>query len=180
MGEIKSTLDLVMEKTKNLNLSNEEKQEHQTKEIAGRLRGLLQKFKDQLITMEQFNSEYRILSKEYNLAGAQNKHLIKEVCGQIKLGQDNQMLFDLLSQYTDSSLEGIISVIKNFNKELEAAAGQQTKTLKGELAKTHFISGSAIVPNLERAPAWRQKAGEIEAQYIRLLEAEKTNVLEGK
>jgi len=33
MGEIKSTLDLVMEKTKNLSLSSEERQEQKNKEI---------------------------------------------------------------------------------------------------------------------------------------------------
>ena len=33
MGEIKSTLDLVMEKTKNLNLSNEEREQQKNKEI---------------------------------------------------------------------------------------------------------------------------------------------------
>ncbi|MBW2432576.1 MAG: hypothetical protein JRF36_03165, partial [Deltaproteobacteria bacterium] len=51
MGEIKSTLDLVMEKTRNLNLSDEEKQDQKNKEIESRLNGLLQKFEDQIITL---------------------------------------------------------------------------------------------------------------------------------
>ena len=43
MGEIKSTLDLVLEKTKNLNLSDAEKQDQKNVEIESRLRGLLHK-----------------------------------------------------------------------------------------------------------------------------------------
>jgi hypothetical protein len=46
MAEIKSTLDLVMEKTKNLNLSNAEKQDQKNKEMESRLRGLVQKYQD--------------------------------------------------------------------------------------------------------------------------------------
>ena len=84
MAEIKSTLDLVMEKTKNLSLSSEEKQTQRNKEIEGRIRGLLQKYQDQLITLDQFTSDYRILCQEYGLDETQNEHLIKEICAQIE------------------------------------------------------------------------------------------------
>ena len=43
MGEIKSTLDLVLEKTKNLTLSSEEKEEQKQKEIEKRIKGMMQK-----------------------------------------------------------------------------------------------------------------------------------------
>ena len=46
MGEIKSTLDLVLEKTKNLNLSSEEKQEQKQKEVENRIKGMMQKYQD--------------------------------------------------------------------------------------------------------------------------------------
>ena len=58
MAEIKSTLDLVMEKTKNLSLSSEERQAQKSKEIESRIRGLLQKFKDQALSADKFKSEY--------------------------------------------------------------------------------------------------------------------------
>ena len=68
MAEIKSTLDLVMEKTKNLSLSSEERQAQKSKEIESRLRGLLQKFKDQALSADKFKSEYQKLKKDYNLS----------------------------------------------------------------------------------------------------------------
>ena len=53
MAEIKSTLDLVMEKTKNLSLSSEERQAQKNQEIESRIRGLLQKFKDRALNSER-------------------------------------------------------------------------------------------------------------------------------
>ena len=61
MAEIKSTLDLVMEKTRNLSLSSEERAEQKSKEIRSQIRGLIQKFQDQIISSDRFESDYRIL-----------------------------------------------------------------------------------------------------------------------
>ena len=44
MGEIKSTLDLVMEKTRNLTLSSEEKAEQKYDEIYKQVKGFLLKY----------------------------------------------------------------------------------------------------------------------------------------
>ncbi len=179
MGEIKSTLDLVMEKTKNLNLSNEEKQDQKNKEIESRLRGLLQKFQDQQITLERFKSEYQTLRRGYNLMGTPNEHLLKAVCNRIELGKDNQALFELLSQFADSNIEGITSILHEFDKAIDAAARERSKISKDKLAKEHFISGSAVVPNLKADKAWREKAREIRAKFEESLNQAKTKLLTG-
>ena len=46
MGEIKSTMDIIMEKTKGLTMTEEEKAEYKHKELTGKVRGLIQKFLD--------------------------------------------------------------------------------------------------------------------------------------
>ena len=175
MAEIKSTLDLVMEKTKNLSLSSAEKQAQKSKEIESRIRGLLQKFKDQALSADKFQSEYQKLKKDYNLS--EDAHLIKEICGQIELGEDNQALFELLAEFKIVDVEGLMSVLLEFQTVFDAAAGQRQKILKDQLAKTHFVSGSAVVPNLENDAEWRKEAGEIQAKYNRLLDEEKAKLL---
>lgn len=179
MSEIKSTLDLVMEKTKNLNLSNEEKRDQKNKEIENRLRGLLQKFQDQQITLKRFKSEYQTLRRGYNLMEAQNEHLLKAVCGRIELGKDNQALFELLSQFVDSNIEGITAVLQEFDEAIDAAAQERSKISKDKLAEEHFISGSAVVPNLEADKVWRDKARDIRAKFEESLNQAKTKLLAG-
>jgi hypothetical protein len=179
MGEIKSTLDLVMEKTKNLSLSDEERQGQKNKEIESRIRGLLQKFKDEAISLDRFNSEYQVIKKEYSLMGTGNEHLIKEICGQIELAKDNQALFDLLAEFKVSDFEGLSSVLQEFQAVRDTAARERRKIVKEQLAKTHFISGSAVVPNLEIDDEWREKTGQIRAEFEAKLNQAKTKLLAG-
>ncbi len=179
MAEIKSTLDLVMEKTKNLSLSDEERKRQKNKEIGSRIRGLLNKFQDEAISVDRFNSEYRVLKKEYSLMGAGNEHLIKEICGQIELAKDNQALFDLLAEFKVSDFEGLSSVLQEFQAVRDTAARERRKIVKEQLAKTHFISGSAVVPNLEIDDEWREKTGQIRAEFEAKLNQAKTKLLAG-
>ncbi|MGD9055079.1 MAG: hypothetical protein PVJ41_13705 [Desulfobacterales bacterium] len=180
MAEIKSTLDLVMEKTKNLNLSNAEKQDQKNKEMESRLRGLVQKYQDEIISLEKFRAGYQALHKEFNLTETQNDQLIRVLCGRIELGKDNEELLGLLSQFADSDIEGITSVLQEFDTAIQTAAAAQAQIAKDKLASEHFISGSAVLPNLESDPAWRQMAEEIQVQYSRLLEEEKAKISEGR
>ena len=179
MGEIKSTLDLVMEKTKNLSLSNEERQGQKNKEIGSRIRGLLNKFQGEAISFDRFNSEYQVLKKEYSLMGTGNEHLIKEICGQIELGKNTQALFDLLAEFKVPDVDGLASVLQEFQTALETAAGQRHKILKEQLAKTHFISGSAVVPNLDNDDEWRKETGQIGVEFEAKLNRVKTKLLAG-
>jgi hypothetical protein len=177
MAEIKSTLDLVMEKTKNLSLSAEERQGQKNKEIGNRIRGLLNKFEDAAISFDRFNSEYQELKKEYGLTGTGNEQLIKEICDRIELGKDNQVLFDLLAELKVSAIGELLSVLQEFQTVSDMAARDRREILKAKLAKTHLISGSAVVPNLEKDGRWRKELTEIHTKYKRLLAEEKTKLI---
>jgi hypothetical protein len=177
MGEIKSTLDLVMEKTKNLSLSDEERQGQKNKEIESRIRGLLQRFYDEALKVDKLKSEYQKLQKDYDLPD--NTALIKEICRQIEPGKDNNALFELLARFKVADIEGITSVLHEFDDAIDAAAREQSKVLQDKLAETHFISGTAVVPNLEADKDWRAQAGEIRARFEPLLNQAKAKLLAG-
>ncbi len=61
MAEIKSTLDLIMERTKNFTLTNEGKRVLQTKELEGKVNGWVQKCMDGKTSMHQMKSDFRQL-----------------------------------------------------------------------------------------------------------------------
>ena len=179
MGEIKSTLDLVMEKTKNLSLSDEERQGQKNNEIGNRIRGLLNKFQDEAISLDRFNSEYKVIKKEYNLKGKGNDHLIKEICDRIELEKDNQALFELLAELKVPDFEMLSSVLLEFQAVSDTAARERRKILKDQLAKTHFISGSAVVPNLDNDNEWRKETEEITVEFKAKLNQAKSKLLAG-
>jgi hypothetical protein len=175
MGEIKSTLDLVMEKTKNLSLSDEERQRQKNKEIGSRIRGLLQKFIDQVLNIDNLRSEYQKLQKDYDLSG--DAPLVKEICSQIELAKDNQALFNILAELKVPDFEELTSILQKFQAVRDTAVRKRRKILKEQLAKIHFISGSAVVPNLENDDDWRKEAGQISAEFEAKLNQAKTKLL---
>ena len=66
MGEIKSTLDLVLEKTKHLTQSSVEKQAQIRKDVEIRIKGILQKYQDGVVSKEQLQRDYEALKTEFN------------------------------------------------------------------------------------------------------------------
>ena len=63
MGEIKSTLEIIMEKTKDLTLTEEEKKEFKQKDMAGKIKGIIQKFLDGTLDLNRFKTEIAVLEK---------------------------------------------------------------------------------------------------------------------
>ena len=63
MAEIKSALELVMERTRHLRQSEEEKQEQAAAEFRKGISGLVQKFLDGALTPERFREDLRLLQE---------------------------------------------------------------------------------------------------------------------
>ena len=91
MGEIKSTLDLVMEKTRHLTLSNEEKQQQKFEEARKRINGLLQKYQEHILDIDQIKQELNALQKTCE-SSVSNIFLHEALAG-LKLDEDNSFLF---------------------------------------------------------------------------------------
>jgi len=177
MGEIKSTLDLVLEKTKNLTLSSEEKEEQQQKEIENRIKGMMQKYQDGILPKNRLITDYEILKKEYNMS--QNRALITEVTKRIEPDRDNQPLLEVLQECCAIDTATIESIIEDFRKAYLAASQNRMELLKENLAQQYKIAGSAVLPNLEADGQWRQEAREMRVGYEDQLNRVKDSLLGG-
>ena len=178
MGEIKSTLDLVLEKTKNLTLSSEEKEEQKQKEIENRIKGMMQKYQDGILSKNQLITDYEILKKDYNIS--KNNALIIEITKRIEPDQDNQPLLEVMQECCAIDTAAIETIIKNYRKAYLAASQNRMDQLKEELAQQHNISGSAVLPNLDADKLWRQEFREMRAGYEDQLNRVKNNLLGGR
>ena len=177
MGEIKSTLDIVMEKTKHLRFSNEERNNQKTAEIEKKIKGLLQKFQDQVLPQDRLNTEYEQLKKEYYLSD--NSIFMNEIFLKLDPDKDNKMLLALLKDMCGVNIKEIESVLNDYQDELNSAASYKMVELRENLAQKHFISGSAVVPNLESDEEWQVETAELRAKFGKRLDEAK-NKLEGK
>ena len=175
MGEIKSTLDLVLEKTKHLSLSSEEKQAQTQKNIDKRIKGLVQKYQDGLFSLGQLQREYDVLKTEFNLSD--NTSLADEIINRLDPGMDNRALFDVLEHCCHLESGGLSNIVSEYQAGYETAAQNRMETLKERLAQQHSISGSAVVPNLDADEKWHREAQELRSLFEDGLSRERVNLL---
>ena len=163
MGEIKSTLDLVMEKTRDLTLSAEEKQAQKQLDIENRIKGLVQKFEDGLINGSQLKANYDNFKKDAELSN--DSQLVKEILARIDPGPDGQNLLEALEECCRFDTATIRAIINEYRAAYDRAAQKRTVQLQEYLAENHSITGTAVLPNLDADEQWQQEAQEMRRQF---------------
>ncbi len=177
MGEIKSTLDLVMEKTRHLTLSQKEKEEQKQIEVNKRLKGLLQKYQDNLLRKEQLEQELGSLRKTFDLNV--NEMLLHILLDGLKLGSNNISLLVILSEICGVDVSGLEELFHDFQNTIGIAAQKRMEEIKANLAKKRLISGSAVVPNLEIDSEWQEAVQGIKGKFDQILSREKDAMTAG-
>jgi len=162
MAEIKSTLDLIMERTKNLVLTEEEKRDIQGRERQARIRGWVQRYSDGSLTGDDIR-EY--LAKEEGTAASGMAALLREEClTQVDPEGDNGKIFSLLQTALAINTTPVEDLIADFHAE-----AQRLKIDSGRKALavlyTRGINGSAIVPNPSLDPEWRRDLESAREQF---------------
>jgi len=151
MGEIKSTLDIIMEKTKGLTMTEEEKEAFRKKETEGKVRGLFQRFLDGFIDTERLKDEIGSLGEErYAIA---REVLIRECMSRMEAGTDNTILLDALENAAGLDIAPIQKIILDYNQDFEQQKMDRKQVLRENL-KGLGISGSAVIPNIHADQEW--------------------------
>ena len=174
MGEIKSTLDLVMEKTRHMTMSREERETQKADEIRKKLNGLIQKYADGLIRQKQFLKEFEKL--ESIEIQTRKKILRKEILDRIKLEGDSESLLELLEFTCDVDIEDLKAVMREFALERDTASDSRISELKKALNNEIGVSGSAVVPNMETDAYLEEKLGSLRDDFNKRLEDEKARI----
>ena len=174
MGEIKSTLDIVLEKTRHLTLNPEEKAKQTQKEIGRRIKALLQKYQDGLLSAKQLQIDYETLKKDYDLAD--NTILINEIISRLDPDADPRLLLELLRLCGGVEPSAIETLVDAYRNSHHTAAQKRIVQLKEDLARNHFISGSAVVPNLEADEQWGEEVRRLRSVFEESLERARANL----
>ncbi|MCP4578195.1 MAG: hypothetical protein GY846_18140 [Deltaproteobacteria bacterium] len=162
MAEIRSTLDIIMEKAKTLTVTDEDKKNFAEKEVQGRVQGLFQKYLDDILSIQQLKAEMASFDEE-RLPIAE-KELRAACLTAMTVEGDNQPLFEILDQLLGHDIKPVLDLIDEFQeqqkKEHQKRAGVQIKTLEAQ-----GVSGSAVIPNLKANPSWRSYLSDMADQF---------------
>ncbi len=157
MGEIRSTLDIIMEKTKGLTITEGEKEQFRRTEVEGKVRGYVQKFLDGAMNLEDVKREIASIDPmEHDLA---REALVKECLDRVELEGGNDRLFDALENLTDADTRPLKEIVSRFLREIEKQRKVREQVMRKTLDKAG-IRGPAVIPNILADPEWARYLSE--------------------
>lgn len=169
MGEIKSTLDLVMEKTRNMTLSPEEKARQQRTDFEKRLQAALQQYSDNILTAESFKERVAQLRTEFGVAD--DGPVAAAVFKSIDPDEDNNRWLALIESLAPSSFDPLREILTAYREQadnlIKAAESRQTDLL----AEHYGVHGSAVIPNAEKDIAYRESRASLKKDAKAKIEA---------
>ncbi len=158
MAEIKSTLDLVLERTKNLTMTEEEKKALHRRELEGTLQGLVHKFLDGLLNIKTLKSEIEKAAPGFD--GASREILKGLLLEHLDPEGDNQKVFQAIQEVLGLKKAPYAAAFADVQEHLAGETSRLLEAMRERLADRE-ISGSAVTPNLSRNEDWalfRQQA----------------------
>jgi len=161
MAKIKSTLELAMERTRNLSLSQEEKDALQRKELADKVRGWAQMLLDGNLTIHDLKKEYALESSH---STALPEILRKELLGHIDPDADNGIILQALAEVLGLDVNPIIDSIKGFQALHAVHKKEHDDRLLKEL-KAQGIFGTALIPNTDHYEVWMASLKSLKEQF---------------
>jgi hypothetical protein len=169
MAEIKSAIELAMERTKNLIMDEKEKEQLARKDLEDKLRAIMRRFLEGIVDPAGFMGEYRDID-----ASRSEKRLlvIDLIIDEFDTSPENERLFDLLELVGRDAGEQpgreARSLKDRFDKELHAKAAGITDNVARRL-NTMGISGTSLQPNIREWEEWREAVRDLGGQFRKRL-----------
>ncbi len=172
MGEIKSTLDLVFEKTRNLTLSDEEKLSLAREKLNKKVQGLCNRYLDSFFPVSRLKDEMeKIASNDRKLA---YNFLKKYLFSRFDLDGDNSLIVSALSEIARFDITSLKNLQEKYNLEKEGT--KKALTEKSILAlKESGVSGSAVVVNMDNISEWNEFLKTLRKRYKERLQTIENN-----
>lgn len=151
MAEIKSTLDLVLERTKNLAMTAEEKEDFHRREREEQLRGGAVKFLNGLLDLKSLKKEVDRIGK-----GREQEvraFLKEQVLEEIDPAGDNSRAYLLLEKLLGIKKDPFVAASKAFLVKMDAEQPEFLRRARLRLEE-QGISGSAVSPDLSLDEEW--------------------------
>lgn len=168
MTEIKSTMDIIMEKAKKFSVTEEEKKAFRRHELEGRIKGLIQKYLDALVDLEKLKEDIGALRKEE--PKELDQLIRREVIERIQPGENNAPLLEILSSVTGADCRPVRKLLEDFDRKIEQQRLRREDALREDLRKKG-ISGSAVIPNLDADEKWGRGLSETTQAFKEALKA---------
>jgi len=172
MAEIKSTLELALERTKKFTISEKEKEEIKKKKISEKATSLFHRYRDGHLPLNEVQKEIERMDEK--TAAAVKENLLSQWIDALSLNEDAERLLKgiglLKNGKIDEQGEKFNQLLSQYQKEKEKAK-QEAKALLAEVLRKEGIDGDAVEPNVEGNSLWKEALHKLDRLYGAKLES---------
>ena len=166
MAEIKSALELAMEKSKKYVISDEERERIREKEILQKATGLCHRYREGHLSLSELMREIERTDKKIRerVKGV----LLFQSVDTLSLEEDAERLFSVFEAIKGQSLNDVEEEFQNlrsiYRNEIEEARQKLSLQLV-EALKDEGIDGDAVEPNMEGSGDWKGRVEEVNRSH---------------
>jgi hypothetical protein len=166
MAEIKSTLELAMERTKKIAISKEEREEIKRKEISQKVNGLFHRYMEGHLSLHEILKEIERMDEETRTLA--REILLFQWIDAFSLNDLDERLFRgieaLKGKEIDEVREKLYHLLSQCRNEKEKIK-EEEKAKSEETLRREGIYGSAVEPNIEGSQHLEKELGNLDHLY---------------
>lgn len=167
MGKIRSTLDIVMERTRGMSMSREDRDRLREKELSDAARAWAQKYLYGRMAWEEVLARLDAAGDDKPLLST----LLKgEIASGIHPGGDNERLVHALDRLCGAGRDRIATIIGSHEQALNSQMARHLELLRARL-EDEGIRGTSVIPNAEKDPSWQDAVREAQERLTAELRA---------
>jgi hypothetical protein len=171
MGEIKSSLELVMERTKKFTISEKEKEEIKQKEVLQKATSIFHRYREGHLPLNKILKEIEKMEKK--TAITVKELLLSQWIDALSLEDDDERTLKAIESLKQKTID---EVKQKFHHLLSQYRGEQQKIKEKvrvqftEAMRRDGIYGSAVEPKLEGGELWKKEIEKLDHSYKTKLE----------
>ena len=171
MAEIKSTLELAMERTKKIAISEEEREEIKRKEIMQKATGLFHRYMEGHIPFNEILKE--IERMEEKTGSIVKGFLLTQWINALSLNDEEERFIKGIESFKNRGINEVTQKLRHllsqYRTEKEKVK-QEVKVQSIEALRKEGICGSAVESNIERSEIWKKESEKLDHSYRMKLE----------
>ena len=177
MAEIKSAIEIAMERTRGLRLSSAEKEKLKEEEFQSRAHALVNRFLDVDLHFREVQKELDKYSSKQRIQ--LERIMVRDLTEALDLDRDNDLVFqgiEILSPDKTGTIPRIKELTNEYQQKRKGALRETAEILRTKWANLG-ISGSAVVPKVAESPEFADALRAFRPPYEERLRALKNKIL---
>ncbi len=179
VGEIKSSIELAMERTKKFAISEREREEIKQREVLQKATGFFHRYLEGELSLSDIQKQ--IGRMEEKAAAQAREYLLSQWIDALSLDDEGEKILkgieSLEQRNIDKAKQKFHSLLSEYGEEKEKAK-EMVKAERREILRTAGIYGTAVEPNLEEDELWRKENEKLDHAHKRTLDEIKEELRE--